>query len=219
MNSKRFHLLLLALLATALAAPPATVSAAGWDIDPQSGKFPLVFTMSGGTSLWMLNGASSVHCLSAGGSGKYETATTGTIQLSMSGCTIGAVTCQSPGQPSGKVTTTAMQFHNIFLEPNKSTPGILITPNEEHYATIFCGSFIPPLSGNGLITQITVPKCGETRKTATLNFEFSGEGQKWTQIETEGTKYDLTWNFGGLKTFAFWTETTMTFAENATITC
>jgi len=114
-----------------------------------------------------------------------------------------------------------MGFHNIFLEPGKTKPGILITANEGIFASFGCSAFTG-FSGNGVISELSSSQCGKAGNTATTFYESSAPGvQKWTQIETEGTKYDLSVNlFGGSKqTLAFDGSTTFTFAENAEFTC
>ncbi len=209
---------LLAVLVVACAsALPATASANGWDIDPQSGKFPLTFTVTGGKMRWTT--ASTIfECTSVTGSGRYETATTGKIELTLHGCFGPGVACTSLGQPSGTITSSEMEFHNVFLEPEKGKPGILITAKEGRFAAFACNGFAMELSGNGLISEMATPECGKASKTSTQLYEAASAGnQKWMQVETGGTKYDLAWTLGG--TAAFESTTTLTFAEQATVTC
>jgi hypothetical protein len=95
---------------------------------------------------------------------------------------------------------------------------MLITAKEGRAATFACNGFAMEFSGNGVISEMTAPKCGEASKTSTERFEASSPGnQKWTQVETAGTAYDLSWTLGG--TMAFLGTTTFTFAEQATVTC
>jgi hypothetical protein len=210
---------LLAVLAVAWAAAlPGTASAGGWDIDPQGGKFPLAFTITGGQAKWTTASTQFV-CTSVTGTGRYETATTGSLELTLHACAApGPFYCTTKGQPLGTITSTEMQFHNVFLEPGKEKPGILITAKEELYAAFDCPGFSAKFSGKGLISEMATPKCGETSNTSTQLFEpASLSNQKWMQVETEGTKYDLSWTLGG--TAAFQSTTTLTLAEQATVTC
>ncbi|HYQ79800.1 MAG TPA: hypothetical protein VEP91_11895 [Solirubrobacterales bacterium] len=207
------------LLVAWAVALPATASAGGWDIDPQSGKFPLQFTVAAGVTSWTTE-STLFECTSLTGSGRYETATTGSIELTLHGCASisPSLTCTSSGQPKGTITTNEMQFHNIFLEPEKGKPGFLITAKEGRFASFACNGIAMELSGNGLIAEMTAPKCGEAGKTLTQLYEASSLGhQKWMQAETAGTKYDLSWTLGG--TAAFQTTSTLTLAEQATVTC
>lgn len=211
--------LLALLLVVWAAALPTTASASGWDIDPQSGKFPLQFTVAAGVSSWTTE-STLFECTSMTGSGRYETATTGSIELTLHGCASisPSLTCTSSGQPKGTITTNEMQFHNIFLEPEKGKPGFLITAKEGRFASFACNGIPMELSGNGLIAEMTAPECGKASKTLTQLYQGSGLGiQKWMQAETAGTKYDLSWTLGG--TAAFQSTPTLTLAEQATVTC
>jgi hypothetical protein len=216
MTSQRLGLAFF-VMACASAWFPTAASASGWDIDPQSGKFPLAFTVKGGAAEWTTS-SSRLQCLSVSGSGRFETATTGQLELTFHGCAAPSFVCTSFGQPSGTVTTSEMEFHTVFLEPGKAKPGILITAKEGLFASFTCNGFAMSLSGTGLISEMAAPKCGEASKTSTQLYESSTPGtQKWMQVETEGTKYDLAWTLGG--TAAFNGATTVTFAEQATVTC
>jgi hypothetical protein len=217
MNPKKRLVALTVLLAIASAVLPGAASAGGWDIDPQGGKFPLSFTISGGLTRWSTS-STILECTSVTGTGHYETATTGKLEISLHGCAAPNFTCTSAGQTSGTVTTSELEFHNVFLESDKSKLGMLITAKEGRIATFTCNGIGMEISGNGVLSQMTAPKCGETSTTNTELFEASSPGnQKWTQVETAGTTYDLSWTLGG--TMAFLGSTTFTFAEKATVTC
>jgi hypothetical protein len=111
-----------------------------------------------------------------------------------------------------------MEFHNVFLEPEKGKPGFLITAKEGLFAAFACNGFATELSGNGLIAEMTAPECGKASKTLTQLYQASAPGiQRWMQVETAGTKYDLAWTLGG--TAAFQSAPTLTLAEQATVTC
>jgi hypothetical protein len=111
-----------------------------------------------------------------------------------------------------------MEFHNVFLEPEKGRPGFLITAKEGRFAAFACNGIAMELSGNGLIAEMSAPKCGGASKTLTQVYQASSPGiQKWMQVETAGTKYDLSWTLGG--TAAFQVTPTLTLAEQATVTC
>lgn len=215
MKQKLLSLTLAAVVAST--AVPATASAGGWDIDPQGGTFPLSFTVSGGVVRWVTS-STTLECTSVTGTGHYETSTTGALELTFHGCASINFTCTSAGQATGTVKSRELQFHNVFLESDKSRLGLLITANEGRIASFACNGAAMEISGNGVISEMSSPGCGKTSQTATELFEASSPGnQKWTQIETEGTKYDLSWTLGG--TMAFVGSTTFTFAEPATVTC
>jgi hypothetical protein len=78
------------------------------------------------------------------------------------------------------------------------------------------------VNGNGIIGEITEPACGATAKSGKLKFESVATGtQKWTQVTTEGTKFDLTSseNGGAARTSSWDLESSITFMENQTVTC
>ena len=111
-----------------------------------------------------------------------------------------------------------MVFHNVFLKPEKGKPGFLVTAKEGRFAAFACNGIPMELFGNGLIAEMGTPKCGEESKTLTQLFQGSSPGnQKWKQVETEGTEYDLSWTLGG--TAALQSTPTLTLAEQAKVTC
>jgi hypothetical protein len=224
-------LLALGALCAAMLALPAMASAAGWDIDPESGKLPLKFTSAGGEAkLTRLNGQ-KVTCTANSGTGQYETATTGKIELTFTGCKDNlGFTCTTAGQAAGTITTTELEFHNIMIDSTAQVvggkPGVLITPNAGHFATFACtlGIGTVVVSGNGIVGEVSNPTCTNNpfQKTATLNFESSATGtQKYMQEETAGTKFDLLSSTNGAlaETSSEDAEGTVTFAENAKMTC
>jgi hypothetical protein len=223
-------LLALSAVTAAILVVPSMASAAGWDIDPTPTEAkPLTFTTSGGEA--KLTSAQTVTCAANTGSGKYTTATTGKVSLKFTGCKGPFfTTCTTAGQASGTIVTTELEFHNIMIENTVQlvggTPGILITPNGGHFASFTCSvigiNINIAVSGNGIIGDISSPKCAGSSKTATLNFESSATGvQKFMQEETAGTKYDLTSseNGGAPATASEDATGTITFGETATITC
>jgi len=210
----------LAAVSAAMFALPAGASAGGWHIDPAG----VAFTVAGGHTILTAPPNENVTCTSVSGTGSYDAGskTTGTIQLTFHGCKASFFACTSAGQSSGTIKTTALTFHNIYYGPNKTTPGVLITPNAGHFATFTCAGFLTAVvGGNGIIGEVTSPKCGATSKTSTLNFEATGGTQKRMQITETGTKYDLSASLnGGAAATAGQDGTgTITFAKEATMTC
>jgi hypothetical protein len=234
-------LLALAAVSAVMFAVPAVAAAGEWEIDPASGKFPQSFTAAniGNTTLTQdpLNAEdkpATVTCTGSSGSGKYTTKTTGEIELTFTGCKESQFgsSCTSAGQATGTITTTNMTFHNIMIDSTAQRPatektkagtaGILITSNAGHFATFNCALFFKiEVTGSGVIGDISAPECGGTSKTSTLKFESTAEGtQKYMQITTEGTKFDLTSTQGGTaRTASQDGEGTVTYNENMTMTC
>jgi hypothetical protein len=226
MKNKMMMLALGALTALAFAALPAVASAGEPQIDPANGVFPLTFTMAGGLSEFRAEGQETFTCKKSKGTGKYTNATTGELERTLEECTASGTPCTSTGAASGVITTGTSVFHNIYVEPNKTTPAILITPpTGGTFASFKCafGLVSFTITGNGLIGDLEKPTCaapGPT-KTATLNFTATGASQTWKQITTAGTVFDLKADVNGAAavTYAEVNETTVTFSQNATLTC
>jgi hypothetical protein len=227
-------LLALAAVSAALFALPAVASAGEWEIDTASGKFPTFTAASiGNTTLTQDGSNSKVTCTKSVGTGKYTTKTTGVeLTLTFTGCTLGTGNdCTTAGQAAGTIKTTDLTFHNIMIEKTGAVgvangrPGILITPNGVHFASFVCHFFgledPVTVNGTGLIGDISAPACGATSNTATLKFESAATGtQKYMQITTEGTKFDLSSNENGtVRTASQDGEGTVTFSEPVTMTC
>jgi hypothetical protein len=220
---KRTIMFALAAVSAALFALPAVASAGEWKIDPANGVFPLNYTIAGGSTT--LTAGQTVTCSSSTGSGKYTTATTGELTLTFHNCkTLGIFNCTSAGQPAGTIKTTALTTHNVKLEPSPSTvTGVLITPNAGHFASFTCAGGIASVvvNGNGIIGEVTSPACNTASTTAVLDFTTSAGVQKWMQITTAGTKFDLSasLNGGAAETAAQDGKGTVTFSQKATHTC
>jgi hypothetical protein len=229
--TKKMMLLALAAVSAAMFALPAVASAGEPVIDPASGKFPLTFTSAGGHSELRANEEPPITCTSNTGTGKYTSGTTGEIALTFHGCTTSffgfPVSCNSAGQPSGTIKTNTSVFHNVYVTDAKTNPGVLVTPPTSPaglYTTIICGGFASiEVRGNGIIGELTSPKCGAVaQKTATLNFAATGSSQTLKKVTATGTEYSLsstTESSGKVTTSCEVAEGTVTYAENATLTC
>jgi hypothetical protein len=222
-------LLALAAVSAVMFAVPAVASAGEWEID--SGKLPLSFTASGGEATLTQEGvATKVICTANTGSGKYASKTTGEqLTLTFPGCKENVVntSCTTADQTAGTIKTTDLTFHNIMIASTAQkaggTPGILVTPNAGHFASFTCdfGFMSVEVTGNGIIGDISAPKCSESTKTATLTFESSATGvQKYTQVTTEGIKFDLDAKENGTsRTASEDASGTLSFPETVSMTC
>jgi hypothetical protein len=230
--SKMIKLLALAAISGAILALPAAASAGEWKLDSASGKFPQSFTLSfGGTTLTTDGSSLKVSCNGLTGSGEYENSTTAkNVRLSLFGCTenLFGSACTTAGQSTGTIETTVMTGHNVIIE-NLNPPyrGILFTPNAGHFATFTCGGGLVKdvVSGNGVIAQLTIPAfCNSKAISGSLSFASTAAAagtQKWTQITTAGTKFDLTssQNGGAAATSSLDSAGSMSFLEEQTFTC
>jgi hypothetical protein len=199
-------LLALGALCAAMLTVPSMASAAGeWNLS--GAGFPLTFTVASETTTKLVpESGFTVECSGSTGSGQYNNETTGEIELTFTGCHTPFATnnCTTTGKKAGEITTTPnLVFHNVVLEPTPSPVlGTLITPNAGHFATFTCVILgvnnTVVVGGNGIIGQITSPACGTAKvKEGTIVYEQTGGSQKWKQITTTGTSYDLTSSVNG----------------------
>lgn len=227
----RLPVRLMALLVSAFAllALPASASAGEWKTVPASGNFPLKFTGKAGAVKMSDTVAGFLSCASLTGSGEYTTQTTGFVSWTLQNCVDveTGTPCTTSGQAPGTIVLPTAPFHNVYLEPNKTTPGTLTTVPVGGWGKFTCngGSLLVEIGGNGLIGDLASPKCGETTAAATLVYEAKASGeQKWKTITTDSAlgEWDLsvTYNFLGTKwTTAVESDLTLTFAENFTMSC
>jgi hypothetical protein len=230
--SKKIILLALAAINAAMFALPAVASAGEWSLDSASGKYPVSFSLKSTTTTILTTDDGSglkVACKDAGGSGVQESATTSKeVTLTFSECTesLFGSKCTSSGQTTGTIKTTDLTGHNVKLEPSPSTlRGVLLTPKEGHFATFSCAGnlFTIKVGGTGLIGELTSPTaCNAVAKEPTVRFQALTEGtQRWTQVTTTGSKFDLTSSKNGGTPVTAGQDGTgdITFDENVTFTC
>lgn len=195
---KKTLLLALASVVTAFSLLPGAASGEVWHLEPSS-----KVTASGGEVRLTTAAGIPVSCSSVTGSGSYVTNTWGSMILTMHGCSSGLFSCTSKGEPTGTISTASLPFDNILLEANPQTPGLMFTPTsvdntpgagEGFFVEFTCGlGTTTTVRGNGVLGDITGPKCGESGKTLTVEFTSAMPGtQRWLQVTTTGTKYDLT---------------------------
>lgn len=216
----------LAAIVAALFALPASASAGEWKAVP-GGGYPLGIKAVAGVTKLTGKGSVVIECSSATGTGQYSSATTGSLTFTLNGCVDlpSKVSCASAGQAAGTIVTETLPFHNPYLKPSKTTPGMLLTPNLGGFAVFQCGFSVKfEVEGNGIIGDLTSPKCGETSTTATVDWESSAEAtQKWMTI-TEDPKLGV-WdskmriNGGSSFTSSLDADVTLTYAENTTVSC
>lgn len=220
-----------ALAVLALAAVPSVAMAGEWTIDPETGVASEL-TFSGETGEAKLTSSlGTVTAKKVDVKGTYENGTTGHVEFTFTEVSGLGGTCTGtvPVAPTGTITSTELAFHNIMIEktgaegfPNGKA-GILITSNLEHFATFKCPLATVEVKGNGIIGEVLNPLCTNTgfQSTATLEFASTSTGvQKYMQVTTEGTKYDLTAKSSlGTVTASEDAEGTITFNRKVKMTC
>lgn len=199
--------------ATAMAAPVAA-AASEPHLDPANGEFPLTFTASGG-QMQLRVGLATFECTRTNTSGKFTSATTGTLKLTLEGCRIpGGSACTSPGQAAGTLAFGESVFHLVYLTDNsKTAPGVLVTaPAGGVFTTSACTGEI---KGAGYMGAIEAA-CGTTALAFNVAFAATGSTQTYRQVEATGTVYNMQ---SGSNEVALVQTTAWTFPQQATLTC
>jgi hypothetical protein len=183
--SKKIMLLALAAVSAAMFALPSMAMAL---IPNHVVPTPAAATpIAGGTSTLQSTGGLKVTCKHVTGAATWTSSTTGKINLTFSNdCTENLF-----GTECGSIPTTELEFHLVTLANN--VPGILITSNNNHFATFTCtGGFVKVVvSGNGIIGKITSPACGGSSLTSNIQFEQSGGVQAVKTVAGTATVYNL----------------------------
>jgi hypothetical protein len=194
--NKKMTLLAISVVSAAAMALPAVASAGTWHLEPaQNG------TVAGGVTEVESSSGAIITCTSVSGTSKFDASstTTGTISLTLHGCkNKPGFHCQTAGDPTGTITAPNLPFHLVHLEPNKTKPGILLTPNATsgNFAAFECAGIPHTLAGNGVLGELTSPACNAESTAAMFDFA-AGAVQQWTQVTTTGTPYGLTLKVGG----------------------
>ena len=212
--SKKIMLLALMVVSASLFALPAMASAAENHIEGATGK---AFTGSGAGGNLQAEGEPTINCSSTSASGSFSSETTGTVNLTFTGCkaTILGVSLGCRSGATAETITVEQVFHLITIG-TISKAGILLTPP---FPTLICGSGLSErklsIGGNGVIGTVTSPACGASSKSLTVSFTSTGGSQEH-KLYT-GTSYDLTNTTepsGSPVTAGITGSATMTFNDN-----
>jgi hypothetical protein len=209
------------ILTAALAvtvALPAAASAGEPKIDPAKGTFPVSFTAAGGY-MKLVNASPIITCDSYKASGKFTSATTGSIETTFETCGITVLgnryPCNTPGQSLGTITFSESTFHLVYLTSGKTVPGVLITPPANGlFSNTSC---VEEIRGTGYMGLLSTPSCGKATASFNFAYELNVSGmQKYRQVTGTGTFYNLQYN--GSETGLLSTNT-WTLEQEATLTC
>jgi hypothetical protein len=92
-----------------------------------------------------------------------------------------------------------MLTHLIYLEQNKTTPGLKVTlpghGTETGGITLSCAGFSKKLLTGSFIGHFSNPNCGTFQASHAVDFTESAVGiQRWSTATTSGSITDLIWN-------------------------
>jgi len=180
-----------ALLAIAIAATSASA------VTPEVDGGGTEATGLAGASTMAMTGEPTVTCESSDAKGTRISSTTSEGILLMTGCHTTVfgftVNCTSEGRVKGEILIQASVQHLVYLDENHTKVGALATPPASGVFTKFVCAGISSIEvkGNGVLGEVTAPKCGEASKGATVVATATGSTQTYRQVEETGTFYEL----------------------------
>jgi len=182
--SKKMMLLALAVVSAAFFALPAMASAAELHYTE-----PEEFNISGSGGELRAEGEPTITCEGTGGTGKWESTTTGESTLDFTGChtTVFGFTakCKSETEKGADNTIASSgTFHLITI--SEKVPGILLTTKE---TVIVCAGISKITTTGSVIGTITSPECGTPNNQISLSFTASSAIQ--THRTYTGKTYEL----------------------------
>jgi hypothetical protein len=193
MNKKLMAIAVGVLSALAFTVLPMAASAGEFTADCKTGA-ECSGTVAAGAIALSNTAGETITCSSATGTATLTSGTsTGTVNLTAHGCketvTIFKFACNGVGQPAGTINTGNLVGHGIYVDPNKSIPGILITNVN---MTFVCAGFVSKTVTGNIIGADPTPECGVFKKSESGELKTTAHGQQqYKQVTTAGTVFDL----------------------------
>jgi hypothetical protein len=187
------HVAALSLALLAFAVPVTSATAATPEVDGVEGAA----VASSPASSMTMPGEPVITCEGGDGEGKRISSTTSEGTLLMTGChtTVFGLTvnCTSEGKFKGQIFIQISVQHLVYLDESHTKIGALATPPASGVFTKFtCGSINTiEVKGNGVLGEVTAPKCGQSSREGTVVARATGSTQEYRQIEETGTFYEL----------------------------
>lgn len=195
MMKKSMMLISGALAVLAFAALPAIATAGEFTADCEGAPATCSATIAGGVATLTNTSNEKIECTTSEGTATQTNASsTGSVSLIFRGCKEKVsglnFACNSPEAANGVIKTGALQSHLIYIDPNASTPGVLLTGVN---VTFSCASFFKKTVTGDIIGHWTTPQCKSFAEKHEVTFEQSSAGhQKYTQVTTTGpATFDL----------------------------
>jgi hypothetical protein len=141
--------------------------------------------------------AGRVSCSHIGGQAvANNNSSTGSASFVFTGCLSNGFACNSTGAGSGEIKTASLTSHLIYLHPINggatTDVGVLFTNIS---LTLSCaGGLVKKLITGSVIGQVANPQCNTAAASHLVLFEAGATtgSQRYTQITTSGTVFDLT---------------------------
>jgi hypothetical protein len=198
MNKKLMLLAAGALSALAFAALPAVASAGEFNVDCTTCSGTISSTAEATLTTDSGSIAEKIKCTGATSGTATQTngTSTGTVQIVFTGCKDEFISsqCNSTGI-SGEIKTNVMTSHMVRIDPISGatptgTPGVLLTGSNVTFTCPVVG-VTKTVTGN-IIGHWTNPECGKSVASHTVTFGAEGNNQKYRQVTTTGTVFNLT---------------------------
>ncbi len=181
----------------------AVVAAAGSVPEWYKGGAPLgattkvTFKISGGPAVLEGNGgAGTITCTAESGTGTAEGPTgIKSVKLTYTGCSKGAVKCNTKEEAAGTVKTNTLEGKPVYLNTNHTVAGLELKPaSTSLFATISCGSEFSTEVLGELLGEAAPLREGakEEALTGTLTLAQEGGVPKWDKVEESGAEIILT---------------------------
>lgn len=141
--------------------------------------------------------AGKVSCIATSGtSSQTSNSSTGSATLTFTGCKDEALNtnCTSSGQAAGTIKTNSLVYHLVFID--STAQGTLVGVQFTGVNVTFscAGGLVQKTVTGSVIGQIENPECNVARASHAVNFIYGVPlgSQKYTQVTTTGTVFDLT---------------------------
>jgi hypothetical protein len=192
MNQKLMPYIAGALTALAFAALPTAAGAGEFVADCETGSTCTATASGGHVALLNTNGDGYTCTALSGTVSVFSGGSTGTSKFILTGCretiTGFGFACSNTSM-SGRIETNTLAWRAIYIEPDATTPGLLLTGLN---MTLTCAGFIDNTFTGDVIGTMQNPNCGSFSSSHSVTFAASTPGhQEDTQITTDGPTYEL----------------------------
>jgi hypothetical protein len=209
-----------ALCAVAVLALGASSASSSYAALPEfSAPFGKTFTSTSGPSRFRAVGGKRVLCAATNDVGEITGPKTGSVTITLTGCALKKVPCNTPGSAPGEIVTPALAMNVGYISKAKKVVGVdLSEPSGGPFLLFTCNPGTRVLLIGSVIGKITpVNKLVTPSETFTLNFRQLGGIQKVPNLEGEPTDtLEVSFN-GPFEKAGFRSEDKILFGEPVTL--
>ncbi len=174
-------------IATLLALGTAIADSASAALPEFTGPFSKTFTSTSGPGRLRAVGGKRVLCTAGTNIGEITGPKAGSVTITLTGCTLKKVPCNSPGSAPGEIVTPALTMTVGYINKAMKLVGIDLTePSGGLFLLFSCTSGTRVAVSGSVIGKLTpVNKLVTPSETFALNFVQAGGFQKVTKLEGE----------------------------------